>query len=195
MGIRQKEKADLTRKELTEAMSALFLQKGYEETSIKDIAGRAGYSVGSFYRHWESKQQAFLELWEAYVAGYAAGTLEGAPAGGTLREMVCYFVERSSQFSSGEMTRKFYHTAKRLSMDAGLTGVDASQTYVSLLYRMLQESTRCNDERKLTSIVNIMHALLDAHAMQYTASPALRYEIDSDTLAESLYAMVTPLLA
>ena len=56
MGSRQQEKSLMTKTELKEAARQLFLENGYEETSIQDIAGRAGYSVGSVYRQWKGKK-------------------------------------------------------------------------------------------------------------------------------------------
>lgn len=40
----------------------LFGEKGYEATSINDIARRAKHAVGSFYQHFRSKRQLLLVL-------------------------------------------------------------------------------------------------------------------------------------
>lgn len=70
MGTRQQEKSEMTRRELKETATRLFLEKGYEAASIQDIAAAAGYSVGSVYRQWKSKQQLFMEIWDEYVSGF-----------------------------------------------------------------------------------------------------------------------------
>jgi AcrR family transcriptional regulator len=41
---------------------ALFGERGYEATSIDDIAGRAKLAVGGFYQHYRSKRQLLLAL-------------------------------------------------------------------------------------------------------------------------------------
>ena len=50
------------RERLKDAALVLFGEKGYERTSIDDIAGRAGFAVGGFYRHFRSKRQLLLVL-------------------------------------------------------------------------------------------------------------------------------------
>ena len=57
----------------------LFLEKGYEAASIQDIAAAAGYSVGSVYRQWKSKQQLFMEIWDEYVSGFIRYFCAGSP--------------------------------------------------------------------------------------------------------------------
>jgi len=50
------------RARLKTAGLALFGEKGYENTSIEEIARRAKLAVGSFYQHFRSKRQMLLAL-------------------------------------------------------------------------------------------------------------------------------------
>lgn len=50
------------RARLKDAGLALFGEKGYENTSIDEIARRAKLAVGSFYQHFRSKRQLLLTL-------------------------------------------------------------------------------------------------------------------------------------
>jgi AcrR family transcriptional regulator len=50
------------RARLKKAGLALFGEKGYERTSIEDIAARANLAVGGFYLHFRSKRQLLLVL-------------------------------------------------------------------------------------------------------------------------------------
>jgi len=50
------------RERLTEAGLALFGERGFESTSIDDIAARANLAVGTFYQHYRSKRQLLLAL-------------------------------------------------------------------------------------------------------------------------------------
>lgn len=47
---------------IAEAACELFLEQGYEETSVADIASRAGVSRSSFFNYFDSKAAV---LWEA----------------------------------------------------------------------------------------------------------------------------------
>ena len=50
------------RARLKAAGLVLFGEKGYESTSIDEIARRAKLAVGSFYQHFRSKRQLLLAL-------------------------------------------------------------------------------------------------------------------------------------
>jgi AcrR family transcriptional regulator len=50
------------RRRLKAAGLALFGEKGYEATSINDIARRAKLAIGGFYQHFRSKRQLLLTL-------------------------------------------------------------------------------------------------------------------------------------
>ena len=50
-----------TRQEMLDAALSCFSEYGYTRTRISDIVFRAGVSQGAFYRHFESKDEIFLE--------------------------------------------------------------------------------------------------------------------------------------
>ncbi len=56
--------------ELMAAAMLLFSENGFAQTSIAEITARAGYAKGSFYRHWESKNQLFLQIVEQKLYEY-----------------------------------------------------------------------------------------------------------------------------
>lgn len=45
---------------------ALFLQKGYHGTSMRQIASQSNLTVGSIYNHFENKEQIFLTVLKRY---------------------------------------------------------------------------------------------------------------------------------
>lgn len=58
---------EVRRQELLDTAMELFAQKGYEETSMGDIARAAGVAQGLCYRYFDSKQKLFQEAMEQYV--------------------------------------------------------------------------------------------------------------------------------
>lgn len=187
MGIRQKEKSEMTRKELSDSMIRLFLEKGYEETSIQDIAEAAGYSVGSFYRHWKSKQEAFMEFWDIHVSDFIRCSIENVPKDCTQKEMIDYLIRRSEEYSRNEITVKLYVSSRVLSAMYKYEGLtDWANRFTQMIYDFVKQSTGCRDECKLMTTANIIHAILDTHAMQYSTVVAPHYNIDSSVLRDCL---------
>lgn len=58
--------------ELLRAAEAVFVERGLEKARVEEITARAGRSKGSFYLHFESKEEAFRQIVEAMVARLAS---------------------------------------------------------------------------------------------------------------------------
>jgi TetR/AcrR family transcriptional repressor of mexJK operon len=63
----QQERSRRKRHALLQSALALFAQRGYEDTSIEDIARQAHVSVGGFYQHFASKRQILLVLMDSLI--------------------------------------------------------------------------------------------------------------------------------
>jgi AcrR family transcriptional regulator len=53
---------------LLAAAEAVFVARGLDAAKVEEITGKAGLAKGSFYNHFESKEDAFRHLVEAMVA-------------------------------------------------------------------------------------------------------------------------------
>ena len=76
----QQERSRRKRDALLQSALALFAERGYEGTSIEDIAHHAGVAVGSFYQHFASKQQILLVLMDRLLQEASMLTLEAKSA-------------------------------------------------------------------------------------------------------------------
>jgi AcrR family transcriptional regulator len=65
---KQKRSAE-KRARLKAAGLALFGERGYEGTSVEDVAARARLAVGGFYQHFRSKRQLLLTLMDELLVG------------------------------------------------------------------------------------------------------------------------------
>jgi len=72
MPTRQQEKSRQTHEELMAAAMELFGAHGFHATTVTRITSRAGYSKGSFYRHWTGKDDLMLEIIERKLSAYRA---------------------------------------------------------------------------------------------------------------------------
>ena len=86
----QAEKTERTHQEFLKAARFLFLEQGFDNTSIADIVERAGYSTGAFYRHYKTKSDILQELWSDFVEQYIQDSIAGAKNTKTLEEAIDY---------------------------------------------------------------------------------------------------------
>ncbi len=63
---------ELRRQELVDTALRLFLDKGYDQTTVSDIVKHLGLAQGTFYYHFKSK----AEILDAVVENIAAGLAE-----------------------------------------------------------------------------------------------------------------------
>lgn len=54
---------DEKKSRIKETAREVFLQNGYKNTNIAEIAKRSGMAVGSFYKYYDSKEDIFLEVY------------------------------------------------------------------------------------------------------------------------------------
>ena len=67
---------------LVEGASRVLFEEGYHAASVNQIVAAAGVPKGSFYNHFESKEDLALEVVRRYAEGYRIDTLvvaEGSP--------------------------------------------------------------------------------------------------------------------
>lgn len=60
------QKGEKTKQEIREKAYQLFAEKGFKEVTMKDICEQTGLSRGGLYRHYESTEQIFLEIVNAF---------------------------------------------------------------------------------------------------------------------------------
>jgi len=78
-----------SREKLIQSAAHLFLEEGYDATSVNDICKHAGVSKGSFYHYFETKQVLFLTLIENWSSDMMQAILnKPVSADSNLREML-----------------------------------------------------------------------------------------------------------
>jgi AcrR family transcriptional regulator len=88
-------------KRLQQAAMQLFDKRGFDETTVAEIAAQAGLTERTFFRHFADKREVLFEgssqLEEAIVAALA-----GAPAGAAPIEAVAIGLEAAGRFFTAE---------------------------------------------------------------------------------------------
>lgn len=85
---KQQEKSLQTMCELMESAQRLFDAKGYSKTTVAEITEGAGYAKGSFYRHWKSKDELFLDILAGKLGDYRQSRAERIGNASTLDDVL-----------------------------------------------------------------------------------------------------------
>jgi AcrR family transcriptional regulator len=80
--VERRARGDQTRRDLVDAGRALFVEKGYFETSISDLVTRSGVGTrGAFYHHFKDKAELFRAVFEDVERDLTLRSLASPPPG------------------------------------------------------------------------------------------------------------------
>ncbi|HEY5960861.1 MAG TPA: TetR family transcriptional regulator [Polyangiaceae bacterium] len=121
-----KEKRDETRRALVQAAVALFVEQGFADTSIREIAARANVAPGTAYKYFPDREQLVRAFFELRFAD-AEASLDDLPnfATFTLKEKLHAFVEALLEAYLPD--REFVAIAIRNLVDAPLQSFGSMQ--------------------------------------------------------------------
>ena len=133
MGRAPRAAPETRREEILEAALACFAARGYHESTVDDIAARAGLSKGAVYWHFEGKREVFLALLELIVEqGMEAleGVIEGADSArealhrisraGMLAARESRLIEASTEFTAHAIRDSEFRDLLRRLYERGL---------------------------------------------------------------------------
>ena len=75
----QEKKRQLVRQEIARAAWRLFAARGYEATTVDDVAREAGVSRRTFFRYFSSKEDVVVGTSDALAEDVLAGSRAAAP--------------------------------------------------------------------------------------------------------------------
>jgi AcrR family transcriptional regulator len=80
--VERRARGDRTRRDLLDAGRALFVEKGFFETSISDLVTRSGVGTrGAFYHHFKDKAELFRAVFEEVERDLTLRSLASPPQG------------------------------------------------------------------------------------------------------------------
>ncbi len=97
------------RRELLEAAMSLFMERGYDSVSMRDIAREAGVTAGLAYHYFDSKQNLFAAAIELYADECSAGYIRilDDPAATLAEKIGRMYADASDE--SGRRYHRFFH--------------------------------------------------------------------------------------
>ena len=109
----QERKQQVVRDVIWAAATTLFYEKGYDETTVEDIAEKAGVSRRSFFRYFESKSDIMAVAVDSY-ATLLTEAIEACPRADSLGEVFRHTVlEVAQHCASDPHTRKVMQIAAK----------------------------------------------------------------------------------
>jgi AcrR family transcriptional regulator len=84
VGLRERKKAQ-TRRAISDAATRLFVERGFDDVTLAEVAEAADVSIKTIFNHFGSKEELFLDR-EAELQDGVLSAVSGRPAGRTVTE-------------------------------------------------------------------------------------------------------------
>ncbi len=127
------------RERLIAAMAEVCAESGYAESSVAEVAKRAGVSTASFYRQFKDKRECMLVSFEELFGRLLSAIEAGCRADATVAERA-----REGACTAAQLLAADLPTARLLSIEvlaAGPEGVRAQQAAIERLAVLLEGSS------------------------------------------------------
>jgi AcrR family transcriptional regulator len=168
------DKRDRTRAKLLEAARSLIREKGHENTTLEDIAERAGMTTGAIYGNFRNRDELFISLGQTYWPPIKPKVNPGA----SFREIMSAIAEATiaaipdrSGVAVGRLTGLAY-TLTHEEMRAQVREVTA-QSY-AFGEQWLRSVTKEEDlPMPAGQLVRVLHAMIEGLVFQRLLTPEL----------------------
>jgi len=168
------DKRDRTRAKLLEAARSLIREKGHEQTTLEEIAERAGMTTGAIYGNFKNRDELFISLGQAYWPPIKPQVKQGSSFAEIMRAMaeatIAAIPDRRAA-AVGRLTGLAY-TLTHEELRRQVTEFTA-QSYAGG-ERWLRAMTKEEDlPMPADQLVRVLHALIEGLVFQRLLTPEL----------------------
>jgi len=168
------DKRERTRAALLDAARSLIREKGYERTTLEDVATRAGMTTGAIYGNFKNRDELFIALGQTYWAPVKPRVKLGSTFAEAMRAMAEATLEAIPERTTAAVGR--------------LTGLAYALTSPDLRARVREITAgsyelgaewlrTLGDQRELPMppehLVRVIHALIEGLVLQRILTPEL----------------------
>ncbi|MDR6624238.1 TetR/AcrR family transcriptional regulator [Caulobacter segnis] len=174
MGVREEQKA-ATREKVLEAARDLFNEIGYDETTIRAIAERAGVSVGSVFTTFASKAEVLSHVMDHRLGELYAEFDRVIPfLRGSTADKLCSIFAIHYAFETRRVKLFLAHIAASYnpSNDPGVTPYGRNSRLTEMLLDVLREGMGKGEVREDLDLPLIVDTLKAAYAWNYRMAAA-----------------------
>ena len=174
MGVRETQKLE-TRRRVLEAARELFNEIGYEETTIRAVAERAGVSVGSVFTTFASKADVLSQVMDDRVeALYSELEHVARHMRGSVIDRLCSLFSIHYDFECRRVRLFLAHIAASFSpsLESSTVPYGRNERFKSMIIDMLREGQARGEVRADADLELILDTLMGAYAWNYRLAAA-----------------------
>ena len=167
------DKRDRTRAALLEATRALIREKGYERTTLEEVASRPGMTTGAIYGNFKNRDELFIALGQTYWAPVKPQIKPGATFAEAMRALAkatLAAVDERRPAAVGRLTGLAY-TLKNSELRARVHDITRSSYEFGAEWLDLFDRSQLPMPPK--QLVRVIHALIEGLVMQRILTPDL----------------------
>ncbi|MFC4767625.1 TetR/AcrR family transcriptional regulator [Effusibacillus consociatus] len=171
-------KRELSFEKLMEASLKIFAEKGYDKASIDDIAKEAGYTKGTFYLHFSSKEELFLKLMDNRLESFKRQYFEVfsyvEDIEESLRRGVALFIELTKKDNWAPIYFEFCVNSMRnpVIKKQMIVHYHSWIDMVTSVLKQLDPFKECEDTQ-LKELAALIIAIIDGYHLQYSIDPSI----------------------
>jgi AcrR family transcriptional regulator len=167
------DKRERTRAALLKAARALVREKGYERTTLDEVARRAGMTTGAIYGNFKNREELFIALGQTYWAPIRPKIKPGATFAEAMRALATATlaaVDERQPAAIGRLTGLAY-TLKNAELRSRVHDITKNS------YEVGAEWLRTFDPGELPMapehLVRVLHGMMEGLVMQRILTPEL----------------------
>ena len=143
--MKQEEKSLLSKGKIIDAAMKLFLEKGYENTTMQDIVEASGMSKGAIYHYFKSKQEIVAYLSDYEKEQFTSRLKElvahpGMTAQQKIRQIVAYLFSNDtlSTLTKEKWAEKVYTHKRKMGRKSSFCAAGHSAKFSECSFRLLR---------------------------------------------------------
>lgn len=185
-------KANNTLKKIIKSAKALFLENGFNGTSIRDIAKKANVQSSLIYHYFSNKVDLWKTVKESLINPETFSSINECIKQDTFDSFVKKLVESRFKIHANNPDMLKILDWQRLEKNSSLAGIKSQENFAS--FDQLEEKIKYFQETgQLSKDFSAKYVLLFISAA--TLAPFTRsYELDKDTLEENDFVKTTTTL-
>jgi AcrR family transcriptional regulator len=169
VGSRERRRIE-TRQALLDAADQAFSSQGYADTSLDDVASRAGFTKGAVYGLFASKEDLFMAVLEARDAALVQDLTEALPAGASaehlLHSLGTYLATYLQEQRGWALVNAEYAVLAARRPNLAARRKDELDRTVGRLTEMIAAAhPRLNEDLDLTTMARVVVAVMNGLAL------------------------------